>query len=153
VNDRRHQGSSGQGRRPYALAVTWARPAPPTVPLVPAYSRLGSATVKTSLAVLCAVSLFSGCRSDTHQSWSCAIPARHACSEWPLDRADAGTWSKQQESCYEMGGTVGQGPCSEANAVGTCYASGGAGSRIVYYGPKVVADARQSCTMLGGTWR
>jgi hypothetical protein len=110
--------------------------------------------MKTALALLGAVSILSGCRSsDAPRVWSCTNSVRHACSEWPLDGADDATRAKQQVGCGEMGGFVGDGPCSRANLVGTCYASGGAGSRIVYYGPKVAADARQTCTMLGGTWR
>lgn len=96
--------------------------------------------------------LVAGCRRGP-ETWSCNNLARHACSQWTVVSADKDTIAKQQASCTAMGGYVISGPCSDQNVVGSCFASGEGGSRIVYYAPRDPSDAQRSCAQLGGTWR
>ena len=83
----------------------------------------------------------------------CSRTASKRTRQWTGSRADAGTLDEQQESCREMGGSVGEGPCPEENVIGSCMAGGSDISRIVYYSPRRAAEARHACAALGGAWR
>jgi hypothetical protein len=102
------------------------------------------------LTVAFALTLVTGC-SRGSETWQCHNAAKHSCSQWT--EPDADTRKKQQASCVAMGGVAADGPCPEENVIGSCTAQGAADSRIVYYAPRSVEEARLICGKLAGIWR
>jgi hypothetical protein len=109
--------------------------------------------VRLCVVVGLAVSLFAGCKKPEADIWSCNNPRRGACSQWSIADSDDETRASHKTSCERMGGSVSEGPCPHEDVVGSCVAGGGAASRIVYYAPRPVTEARRACASLGGTWK
>jgi hypothetical protein len=105
-----------------------------------------------TLLILAAVVALTACRRDA-APWSCRTPATHACSEWRSEGVPAELKAEQQQGCIAMGGTVAEGRCPEADAIGTCEPGGGSGARLVYYGSRSESQARHVCEQVGGAWR
>jgi hypothetical protein len=100
-----------------------------------------------------AVSLLAGCEKPHTDIWSCNNARKGACSQWTIGSTDEESRASHKVSCERMGGKVVEGPCPHEDVVGSCVAGGGAESRIVYYAPRPVGDAKRACASLGGTWK
>ena len=89
--------------------------------------------------------------SDPVRTWSCTSEAKHSCAQWD-GVVDGEALADHQRGCEQLGGVVSQSRCQAQNVVGTCIAHAGARTQLVYYSGRDVTLARQSCSMLGGTW-
>jgi hypothetical protein len=113
----------------------------------------GALMRRTAVLSFAAVLLIACQKSPGTDIWSCNNARKGACSQWSMASADDESRENHKASCERMGGRVIEGPCPHEDVVGSCVAGGGAESRIVYYAPRPVAEAKRACASLGGTWK